>query len=70
MMPINSILNNDIGGLVDARKSGSRFFLCGWKNGANSLPLMFKFADGVHWETTEAVGLVCAMPDPRRHASN
>jgi hypothetical protein len=31
---------------------------------------MFKFADGVHRETFEAVGLVCAMPDPRHIASN
>ncbi len=31
---------------------------------------MFKFADGVRRETREAVGLVCAMPDPRRFASN
>ncbi len=31
---------------------------------------MFKFADGVPGVTSEAVGLVCAMPDPRHIASN
>ncbi len=42
----------------------------GWNIGANRLPLRFKFARWCSQGNLEAVGLVCAMPDPRHIASN
>jgi hypothetical protein len=35
---------------------GVCFYSCGWKNDVNRLPLMFKFADGVHRETVKPWG--------------
>jgi hypothetical protein len=60
----------DHASIFATRKPTKSIFSCNWKNDANSLPLMFKFADGVHGETSEALGLVCAMPGPRHIASN